>query len=99
MTAPTAVERTGLDDAVTLLQAVADPVRWTVLRRLAEGPACVCNLQEHVTVPGNLLSYHLRVLRENGLVTASRRGRFLDYALADDAHTRMAAALPSGAES
>jgi ArsR family transcriptional regulator, arsenate/arsenite/antimonite-responsive transcriptional repressor len=32
-------------------------------------------------VAPNLLSYHLRVLREAGLVTASRRGRWVDYRL------------------
>ena len=76
------------------MQAVADPVRWTVLERLSAGPTCVCHLQEHVTVPANLLSYHLKVLREAGLVAATRRGRWVDYALANDAHDRMGAALP-----
>lgn len=83
--------------AVELLGAAADPVRWAVLRRLAGGPACVCDLQAHVTAAPNLLSYHLRVLREAGLVTTSRRGRWVDYALAHDAWQRLAAALP-GAE-
>jgi ArsR family transcriptional regulator len=79
---------------VGVLQAVADPVRWTVLATLAQGPRCVCSLQEHVPVAGNLLSYHLKVLREAGLITSSRRGRWIDYALAHDARDRMAAALP-----
>src|SRR5450759_201496 len=80
--------------AVALLEAMADPVRWTVLAALAEAPRCVCSLQEQVPIPGNLLSYHLKVLREAGLVTTTRRGRWIDYALADDAPTRMASALP-----
>jgi ArsR family transcriptional regulator, arsenate/arsenite/antimonite-responsive transcriptional repressor len=73
---------------------VADPVRWAVLAMLVEAPRCVCNLQEQVAIAGNLLSYHLKVLREAGLVTTSRRGRWVDYALADDAPERMRAALP-----
>jgi ArsR family transcriptional regulator len=85
---------TGMDASVSLLQAVADPVRWAVLQRLASNPACVCNLQEHVPIPANLLSYHLKVLREAGLVTSSRRGRWIDYALADGALDRLHAALP-----
>ena len=78
------------------MQALADPVRWTVLSVLAEGPRCVCALQREVPVAANLLSYHLKVLRDAGLVTSSRRGRWIDYALADDARSRMAAALPGG---
>jgi ArsR family transcriptional regulator len=80
--------------SVSLLAAVADPVRWSVLQRLAGAPSCVCDLQEHVPVAANLLSYHLKVLRGAGLVTTSRRGRWVDYALADDAFERLVAALP-----
>ena len=79
---------------VALLQAIADPVRWTVLDRLASGTRCVCDLQEHVEVSNTLLSYHLRILRDAGLVTTARRGRWIDYTLAVDAPDRLAAALP-----
>ncbi|WNM23543.1 ArsR/SmtB family transcription factor [Demequina capsici] len=80
--------------AVELLQAIADPVRWTVLDRLSVGTRCVCDLQEHVDVSATLLSYHLRILRDAGLVTTSRRGRWIDYSLAPDASARIASALP-----
>lgn len=80
--------------SIALLQAVADPVRWTILHTLASRPYCVCHLQEHVPIAANLLSYHLKVLREVGLVTSSKRGRWVDYALASDAPARMRAALP-----
>lgn len=83
-----------MQTALSLLGAVADPVRWTVLRRLSAGQACVCDLQAEVPVALNLLSYHLKVLREAGLVTTSRRGRWIDYRLADDALARLTEALP-----
>ncbi len=83
-----------VDASVALLAAVADPIRWAVLRRLAGGQACVCDLQAHAEVAPNLLSYHLKVLRDSGLVTTSRRGRWIDYRLADDASLRLARALP-----
>ena len=81
--------------AVFVLEAVADPIRWTVLSRLSSTPCCVCEIQQHVAIAPSLLSYHLKVLREAGLVTATRRGRWIDYALADGAHDRLAAALPT----
>ena len=93
MTAPVVVE------PVVVLQAVADPVRWAVLSMLVEAPRCVCKLQEQIPIAGNLLSYHLKVLREAGLVTSSRRGRWIDYALAVDAAERMRAALPGASVS
>jgi len=84
-----------VDDAVALLSTVADPVRWIVLKRLADGEACVCELRKSAPVPGNLLSYHLKVLRRAGLVTATRRGRWMDYRLAPGARARLAVALPT----
>lgn len=99
MTESTVVESGELARAarVDLLQAVADPVRWAVLEELADTTRCVCDIRERVPVPANLLSYHLKVLRDVGLVTASRRGRWIDYALAEDARERMRAALPAAA--
>lgn len=82
------------ESAIGVLQAIADPVRWAVLDRLSSGCQCVCTLQEAVDIAPNLLSYHLKVLRAAGLVTAARRGRWVDYSLAPDAPTRMRAALP-----
>jgi DNA-binding transcriptional ArsR family regulator len=96
MTDTTRLELSGpaVVDPVAVLQAVADPVRWAVLTMLVEEPRCVCKIQEQIPIAGNLLSYHLKVLREAGLVTTSRRGRWVDYALAHDAPERMRAALP-----
>jgi len=89
----------GVVEPLMVLQAVADPIRWAVLATLAQAPRCVCKLQEQIPIAGNLLSYHLKVLREAGLVTTSRRGRWVDYALAHDAPERMRAALPGASVS
>lgn len=90
----TRAPREDADASVALLTAVADPIRWTVLQLLSASGSCVCNLQEHIPIAANLLSYHLKVLRDAGLVTTSRRGRWIDYSLAADALDRLAAALP-----
>jgi ArsR family transcriptional regulator len=82
-------------EAVELLATVADPVRWRLMAELAQrGTRCVCDLQPVGGVAPNVLSYHLKVLRDAGLVTATRRGRWMDYALVDDALERLQAALP-----
>lgn len=82
------------DASVALLTAVADPVRWMVLQQLTAGKSCSCDLQERIPIAANLLSYHLKVLRDAELVTTSRRGRWIDYSLAPNALGRLAAALP-----
>ena len=77
-----------------LLAVAADPVRWRLLVALAGGTRCVCQLRPGAGVSAPALSHHLRVLREAGLVTATRRGRWIDYTLAPDALDRLRDALP-----
>jgi ArsR family transcriptional regulator, arsenate/arsenite/antimonite-responsive transcriptional repressor len=75
--------------------ALADETRLRILGVLEAGDRCVCELREEVTIAPNLLSYHLKVLREAGLVSAHRRGRWVDYRLEDDALDRLRSALPT----
>ena len=96
MTDTTHVELTGplVVDPVAVLQAVADPVRWAVLTMLVEAPRCVCKIQEQIPIAGNLLSYHLKVLREAGSGHHEPARPVGRLALAHDAPERMHAALP-----
>jgi protein-tyrosine-phosphatase/DNA-binding transcriptional ArsR family regulator len=55
-----------------LLQLVAEPVRWSLLLELRDGDRRVGELCELTRRPQNLVSYHLRQLRQAGLVQARR---------------------------
>jgi len=78
----------------TAFKAVGDPTRLRILAVLADGTHCVCEIQEAVDVPGNLLSHHLKVLREAGLIEGAKRGRWIDYSLNAATIERLAGALP-----
>ncbi len=78
-----------------MFSAMGDPIRLQVLDQLSSGQQCVCELQQTIDIAPNLLSYHLRVLREAPLVEASRRGRWVDYRLADDAVDLVGGSLPA----
>jgi ArsR family transcriptional regulator len=88
------VEMTNLDQRAEILKAIADPSRLEILEILSPEIRCNCHLQEVLDLAPNLLSYHLKVLREAGLIEGTRRGRWVDYALTPDARARIAAALP-----
>lgn len=88
------VESTLLE-AAAAFGALGDPVRLRIVSELADGQRCVCELLERVPIAPNLLSYHLRVLREAGLVLAARRGRWIDYRLDETALARIRAAIPT----
>jgi ArsR family transcriptional regulator len=86
------------DADAALFGAVADGTRLRILRQLARsGATCVCNIDANEDLAPNLLSYHLKVLRDAGLVTTQRRGRWIDYSLAPDALGRLHAAIPGAA--
>jgi len=89
------LESTHLEVRAKVFSALSDPIRLQILDDVAGCIQCVCDIQEKVDIAPNLLSYHLRVLREAGLVTATRRGRWMDYTMADDAATLIADALPA----
>jgi ArsR family transcriptional regulator, arsenate/arsenite/antimonite-responsive transcriptional repressor / arsenate reductase (thioredoxin) len=58
-----------------LLELAGHPVRWAILRGLARGDLRVRELTEEVGERQSLVSYHLKRLRSDGLVT-SRRSSF-----------------------
>jgi DNA-binding transcriptional ArsR family regulator len=74
------------DPDVQLLQAIADPVRLSIVRQLAasRAPICACDFTECCDVSQPTVSHHLRVLREAGVVTSERRGTYIYYDLAPD---------------
>lgn len=57
-------------------------MRLAVLRALSAGPLTVGDLLSRIPVEQNLMSHHLRVLREGGLVISKRAARSVSYALA-----------------
>ncbi len=93
MLTSTPVEPTSVEVAVQRYGALADPTRLRVLAVFADASRCVCDVQAAVDVAPNLLSYHLRVLREAGLIVGTRRGRWVDYWVAPTCAALVAAAL------
>lgn len=82
--------------AETLLlrfQAVAEETRMEIVRRLSSGERCVCELQDDLEAGQSRLSFHLRKLREAGLVTDRREGRWVYYTLVPEALDEMRAFL------
>jgi ArsR family transcriptional regulator, arsenate/arsenite/antimonite-responsive transcriptional repressor len=66
------------------LKALADEKRLRAVALLAGGEKCVCDLQAELDVRQSLLSFHLKALKEAGLVTDRREGRWVYYSLNRD---------------
>ncbi len=55
-----------------VLKALAEPLRWRIVELLGDEELCVCHIVEETGVPQPLVSHHLRVLRDLGLVRTER---------------------------
>jgi ArsR family transcriptional regulator len=67
--------------ALMVLRALADPIRLRVVEALAGGERCVCELTAELDLAQSRLSFHLRVLRQAGLIGARQQGRWMYYRL------------------
>ncbi len=80
-----------MTDEIDVLRALAHPVRWGILHRLAAEPGiCACDFTEFFDVSQPTISEHLKALREAGLVRAERRGTSICYSLARDQLAQLA---------
>jgi ArsR family transcriptional regulator len=69
-------------ELVAGFKALADPTRLDIFRLIAvqEAPICACDVVDRFDVSQPTISHHLKVLREAGLITVSRRGVWAYYA-------------------
>lgn len=77
------------DELAIVFSALADHHRIRALRFIAcrgsaeaaadDEPVCACHVQDRLDLSQPATSYHMRVLRETGLVTAEKRGRWVHY--------------------
>ena len=90
----------GADGMAMLFKAVADPVRLRLLSLIAchpGGESCVCDLTPAFDMTAPSVSYHLKILREAGLITSERRGTWVYYRVMPEVMARMSAVLAPAA--
>jgi ArsR family transcriptional regulator len=78
MNRSTILERLPVEQA-RRFAALGDPARLAILSHLGSDTRCLCEMQGDLGMAPNLLSYHMRILREAGLVSGRRNGRRIDY--------------------
>ncbi|MCO6458183.1 MAG: winged helix-turn-helix transcriptional regulator [Pirellulaceae bacterium] len=76
------IDATPAGSCASLLKVLADETRLAVVAQLLEGPRHVGEMNERLGIEQSLLSHHLKVLRDAGLVTAERDGKQVLYSLA-----------------
>jgi ArsR family transcriptional regulator len=74
-----------LTRAAELFHALSDETRLEILEKLRGGERCVCELIDDLDAAQSRLSFHLRVLRDAGLVTDRKEGRWSYYTIVPEA--------------
>ena len=86
---------TELEPLARTFRALADRKRLEILSLLIGGERCVCELTEVVGAKQPLLSFHLKTLKEAGLVTDRRNGKWVYYSLNHDTLEELRAVIGS----
>ena len=80
-----------LEPAALRARSVADPTRLRLTLALAAGDElCGCDLAWILGRAQNLVSHHLRVLRDSGVVSSRRDGKMVMHSLTDEGHALLA---------
>jgi len=74
-----------LKSAVSIFHALSDETRLEILDRLRGGERCVCELTDVLKAAQSRLSFHLKVLKDAGLIRDRPEGRWMYYALNEEA--------------
>lgn len=67
--------------AVDLFHALSDETRLEIVHRLSGGERCVCDLTDALDSAQSRLSFHLKVLKDAGIVSGRKQGRWMYYCL------------------
>lgn len=92
-------QRTDLDDLAAAAAALADPTRLAVAAALFDEPElCGCDLAWVIERSPALVSHHVKVLREAGLLESERDGRMVMHTLSERGRALVAAVSKGRAE-
>src|SRR6476646_5288227 len=81
----TAAAHLRTERAIELFHALSDETRLEIIGLLRKGERCVCELTDSLDAAQSRLSFHLRVLRDAGIVRDRKDGRWVHYELEPEA--------------
>jgi ArsR family transcriptional regulator, arsenate/arsenite/antimonite-responsive transcriptional repressor len=78
------MDLTNRELTTALLAALGSEYRMRIVELLAAGEHCVCEITPHFPTAFSVVSHHLSVLEQAGVITSRRDGRWMRYRLADE---------------
>jgi len=84
---------TDLARSARWFHALADETRLQIIERLCSGEQCVCDLTDFLQTGQSRLSFHLKTLKEAGVLNDRREGRWVYYSLNPDTLDEISGAI------
>ena len=72
-----------MQEILNIFKALSDETRLRILKLLEHGELCVCDLFSALDMVQPKVSFHLSVLKDAGLITDRKEGRWVHYRLDD----------------
>ena len=73
-----------LAKSTDFLKVIGEENRLKILYMLKDGEKCVCEIWQCLDLPQNLVSHHLKVLKEHGLIQSHKEGQKIYYVIAKE---------------
>ena len=64
---------------INFLKIISEPNRLKILCFLRFEEKCVCEIWKHLDLPQNLISHHLKILKDFDLIKSKQEGRKIIY--------------------
>ncbi len=72
-----------MNDLVTVFKALSDETRLRTLKLLQDGELCVCEIVAALDMVQPKVSFHLKILKDSGLIRDRRQGKWIHYSIHD----------------
>ncbi|MBF0559243.1 MAG: metalloregulator ArsR/SmtB family transcription factor [Nitrospirae bacterium] len=72
-----------MNDLVTVFKALSDETRLRTLKLLEDGELCVCDIVAALDMVQPKVSFHLKILKDAGLVKDKKHGKWIHYSIHD----------------
>ncbi len=82
------MDKTELSQNALIFKALSDEKRLAVLLLLQEGEKCACALTDSTNIAQSALSYHMKILKDSGIVVCRNDGKYCHYSLSAEGSNR-----------
>ena len=69
------------DQFIGIMESLSEPIRINILELMMGGEICVCDIVKVTGLSQSKISYHIKILKESGLISDRQEGRWVYYKL------------------